>query len=218
MEQQSSTVNTDTGIVPIVEAVLFAAPEPLRADEIVRILSEQDSVFFTGEEDVLLAIDQLNRRYTETGSVFRISEAGDGFSFTTLPAFHHWLRIFQHQNEKRRLSQAGLETLAIIAYRQPVSKPEVDRIRGVDSGYSIRQLMEKELVAVAGRSDAPGRPLLYETSRLFLKHFGLKTIADLPKPREIEEILNDEDMREHRQIMLELRKELEQHENTETAD
>jgi segregation and condensation protein B len=202
--------------VSILEAVLFAASEPLRADEIVEILSEMQGGLFACEDDVTDGIQALNDRYDAIGSAFRIESIGDGFSFATRREYHPWLRAFQHQNEKRRLSQAGLETLAIIAYRQPVSKPEVDRIRGVDSGYSIKQLLEKELIAVAGRAEAPGRPLLYETTRLFLKHFGLRSVADLPKLREIDEILNDEDMREHRQLMLELRKDLTNYENPET--
>jgi segregation and condensation protein B len=204
--------------VSILEAVLFAAAEPLRAGEIVEILSEMQGGLFASEDDVTDGILALNNRYDSIGSAFRIEPIGDGFSFATRREYQPWLRAFQHQNEKRRLSQAGLETLAIIAYRQPVSKPEVDRIRGVDSGYSIKQLLEKELIAVAGRSEAPGRPLLYETTRLFLKHFGLRSVADLPKPREIDEILNDEDMREHRQMMLELRKDLTNYENPETQN
>jgi segregation and condensation protein B len=202
----------------ILEAVLFAAPEPLRTSDVVEVLASVQDGLFLSEDDVTDAIFALNNRYEGQNTAFRITETGDGWSFTTLAVYQPWLRAFQHQNEKRRLSQAGLETLAIVAYRQPVSKPEVDRIRGVDSGYSIKQLLEKELISVAGRSEAPGRPLLYETTRLFLKHFGLKSVADLPKPREIDEILNDEDMREHRQMMLELRKEITDYENPETQD
>lgn len=207
----------DSELQSVIEAVLFASAEPLKIDDIVTLLSEHSAGLFVNEDSVRDAIQVLNRLYEEHGHSFRIQDVGDGIGFATLPKFHGWLRVFQHQNEKRRLSQAGLETLSIIAYRQPVSKPEVDRIRGVDSGYSIKQLLEKELIGVAGRSDAPGRPLLYETTRLFLKHFGLRSVADLPKPREIDEILNDEDMREHRQIMLELRREIDRNEDPETT-
>ena len=92
-----------------------------------------------------------------------------------------------------------------MAYKQPLTKPEVDAIRGVDSGYIIRQLLEKKLVDVAGRKDAPGKPLLYRTSATFLRHFGINSVDELPKPREIDEILKDDDMAEHRQLILELR-------------
>jgi segregation and condensation protein B len=101
------------------------------------------------------------------------------------------------------LSQSAIETLAIIAYRQPITKPEIDQIRGVDSAYIVRQLMEKTLIEVFGRSDSPGKPLLYRTSKHFLRHFGLNDVSELPKPREIEEILKDDDMAEHRQLLLE---------------
>ncbi len=104
----------------------------------------------------------------------------------------------------------ALEALAIIAYKQPITKPEVDHIRGVDLGYIVRQLLEKDLVEVAGRADRPGRPLLYKTTKNFLKHFGINSVEELPKPREINEILQDDDMSEHRQIMLELKAELSQ--------
>jgi segregation and condensation protein B len=212
-ENFDNELNADSDLPGIIEAVLFAAPEPLTPTEIVSILTDGGESFFLDSELVLSTISALNHKYRQTGMAFSIRKTGDGYSFVTDEKYHRWLRMFQHQNEKRRMSQAGLETLAIVAYRQPVSKPEVDRIRGVDSGYVLKQLLEKELILVAGRSDAPGRPLLYETSRLFLKHFGLHSTNDLPKPREIEEILNDEDMREHKQIILELRRELDTYEN-----
>jgi segregation and condensation protein B len=111
--------------------------------------------------------------------------------------------VFQHQNAYRKLSQSAIETLAIVAYRQPITKPEVDQIRGVDSGYVIRQLGEKALIEVSGRANSPGKPLLYRTTKHFLKHFGLNSVSELPKPREIEEILKDDDMAEHRQLLME---------------
>ena len=137
------------------------------------------------------------------GMSFRIQPLAGGYTFATQPKFHYWLSVFQHQNAYRKLSQSAIETLAIIAYRQPITKPEVDQIRGVDSGYVIRQLMEKALIEVSGRSDSPGKPLLYRTTRHFLRHFGLNSVNELPKPREIEEILKDDDMAEHRQLLLE---------------
>lgn len=90
-----------------------------------------------------------------------------------------------------------------MAYRQPITKPEVDQIRGVDSGYILRQLMEKALIEVSGRADSPGKPLLYRTTKHFLKHFGINSVDELPKPREIDEILKDDDMAEHRQLLME---------------
>lgn len=192
----------------IVEAVLFASPEPISTEEMVSLLAETGEELFLDERQIEEVVQSLNGQYEEQGRSFFIASIGKGFCFMTRKKYHPWLRLFQHQNEKRRLSQAALEALAIVAYKQPVSKPEVDKIRGVDSGYVIKQLLEKELIRVSGRSDGPGRALLYKTSEIFLKHFGLKDVSNLPKPREIEEIINDADMKQHRQIMLELRQEL----------
>lgn len=164
---------------------------------------EQEEQIEIDEDTVQDFIDKLNDRYDEMGMSFRIQPLAGGYTFATQPKFHYWLSVFQHQNAYRKLSQSAIETLAIIAYRQPITKPEVDQIRGVDSGYVIRQLMEKALIEVSGRSDSPGKPLLYRTTRHFLRHFGLNSVNELPKPREIEEILKDDDMAEHRQLLLE---------------
>ena len=148
-------------------------------------------------------IEKLNNRYEENGISFRIEFLGGGYTFVTSAKYHRWLSIYQHQNAYRRLSQSAIETLAIVAYRQPITKPEVDQIRGVDSGYILRQLMEKMLIKVAGRAESPGKPLLYKTTKNFLQHFGINSVDELPKPREIEEILKDDDMAEHRQLLIE---------------
>jgi segregation and condensation protein B len=102
-----------------------------------------------------------------------------------------FLKVFLDQKRSRRLSRSLLETLAVVAYKQPVTKPEVDFVRGVDSDYGLRKLMELDMVDVVGRSDAVGRPLLYGTSNTFLEKFGLRSLKDLPNLREVEEILND---------------------------
>lgn len=198
--------------------MIFASSEPISAESMIEVLAAQDEGLFVDTGQIHEIVHYLNKDYQQNNRSFFIELVGGGYCFVTHKKYHKWLRLFQHQNEKRRLSPAGLEALAIIAYKQPVSKPEVDKIRGVDSGYVVRQLLEKELVEIAGRSDTPGRPLLYRTSRLFLKHFGLNSIDDLPKTREIEDILNDEDMREHRQIMLELRQELSNNDNEQASN
>lgn len=187
----------------VIEALVFASEEPISADKIRSIIVEQEEQIEIDEDTVQDFIDKLNDRYDEMGMSFRIQPLAGGYTFATQPKFHYWLSVFQHQNAYRKLSQSAIETLAIIAYRQPITKPEVDQIRGVDSGYVIRQLMEKALIEVSGRSDSPGKPLLYRTTRHFLRHFGLNSVNELPKPREIEEILKDDDMAEHRQLLLE---------------
>ncbi len=192
----------------VVEAILFAAHKPLTADEIASVITGTELAPPIGEDDVANVIHELNAELEEQGRAFTIQVVGGGYTFATLPKYHSWLEHFQHQNAKRKISPSAVETLAIVAYRQPITKPEVDHIRGVDSGYILRQLLEKDLIEVAGRYEGPGRALLYRTTPIFLQHFGINTIDELPKPREIEEILKDDDMAEHRQLMLELKSEL----------
>ena len=192
-----------TRLSSVIEALIFASNEPISGSKIRQIITENEEQIEIDEETVDLFVDKLNQRYEENGLSFGIELIGGGYTFVTQEKFHYWLSIFQHENAYRKLSQSAIETLAIVAYRQPITKPEVDQIRGVDSGYIIRQLMEKALIEVAGRADSQGKPLLYKTTRHFLRHFGLNTVEDLPKPREIEEILKDDDMAEHRQLLLE---------------
>ena len=192
----------------IIEAVIFAAEQPLPAGEIARILTETELAPLIEEKDVEAVIDELNAELQDQGRAFEIRLVAGGYTYATQPKYHGWLEHFQHQNTKRKLSASSVETLAIIAYRQPITKPEVDHIRGVDSGYVIRVLLEKQLIEVAGRHDGPGRALLYRTTPIFLQHFGINSVEELPKPREIEEILKDDDMAEHRQLMLELKSDL----------
>jgi len=192
----------------VVEAILFAADRPLSAHDIAMVITSTELSPPIEEEDVAAVINELNAELEEQGRAFTIQVIGGGYSFATQPKYHSWLEYFQHQNAKRKLSPSAVETLAIVAYRQPITKPEVDHIRGVDSGYILRQLLEKDLIEVAGRYEGPGRALLYRTTPVFLQHFGINTIDELPKPREIEEILKDDDMAEHRQLMLELKSEL----------
>ncbi len=192
----------------IVEAILFATNTPLTADDIAKVITETELAPPVSEEDIVEVINGLNAEFEEQGRAFTIQVQGGGYIFATQPKYHTWLEHFQHQNAKRKISPSAIEALAIIAYRQPVTKPEIDHIRGVDSGYIVRQLLEKQLIEVAGRYEGPGRALLYRTTSVFLQHFGINSIDELPKPREIEEILKDDDMAEHRQLMLELKSEL----------
>ena len=186
----------------VIEALIFASNEPLSASKIRKVIIDNEQNIEISEETVDEFIQLQNQRYEQSGCSFRIERIGGGYTFLTQKKYHYWLSVFQHENAYRKLSQSATETLAIVAYRQPITKPEVDQIRGVDSGYILRQLMEKALIEVAGRGDGPGKPLVYKTSRHFLRHFGLNSVQDLPKPREIEEILKDDDMAEHRQLLM----------------
>jgi len=174
----------------VVEALLITADNPLGAAKLSSVLGRQ-----VGAKEIRGYVDALNEVYINSGRSFRITEVAGGFQLMIHPEFAPWIRQLMKEKIPPRLSPASLETLAILAFKQPIIKAEVEHIRGVAVDGVLRQLMEKGLVRIAGRSDAPGRPLLYGTTRDFLKHFGLKTLSDLPKLRELEELLKDEEQR-----------------------
>lgn len=192
----------------VIESLIFASPEPISAEKICDIIAQGDEQLELEPEAIEPFVEKLNQRYEENGLAFNISAIAGGYTFATKKKFEPWLSIFQHEDAYRKLSQSAIEALAIVAYKQPVTKPEVDDIRGVDSGYILRQLLEKVLIEVSGRLDAPGKPLLYRTTKHFLKHFNINSIDELPKPREIEEILKDDDMADHRQFLVDRQLEL----------
>lgn len=202
----------------IVEAMLFSGNQPLTPEAICKAIQATVENAIIKTQDVENAINALNADYENNGRSFSINFIGGGYTFATKAEYHPWLKTFQHHNANRKISQSALETLAIIAYKQPVTKPEVDNLRGVDSGYMVRQLLEKTLIEVAGRYDGPGRALLYRTTPVFLTHFGINSISDLPKPREIEEILKDDDMADHRQLMIDLKAEINPTDNGEPPE
>ncbi|NBC26916.1 MAG: SMC-Scp complex subunit ScpB [Bacteroidetes bacterium] len=201
-----------TRLTAVVEALIFSSPEPISWQKLAEIVKESEEELELDDQVIRRIVTRLNERYEENDLSFRIEETGGGFTFVTQPRYHPWLSIFQHENAYRKLSQSATETLAIVAYRQPITKPEVDQIRGVDSGYILRQLLEKMLLKVSGRADSPGKPLLYKTTKHFLKHFGINSVDELPKPREIDEILKDDDMADHRRLLMERQMELEDEE------
>lgn len=137
-------------------------------------------------------VEELNGDYEETLRSFRIRDVAGGYQFATLRDFGEYVALLSRDKSRRRLSPAALETLAIISYRQPVSKPEIEAIRGVNCDQVLVNLMEKNLVAITGRSEGVGRPLLYGTTEDFLRTFGLKGLGDLPKLRELEELMEDD--------------------------
>jgi segregation and condensation protein B len=158
-----------------VEALLFASPIPLSVSQLARL---------AGRDKLLIPsmIDNLNITYAETGRSFRIERFGDAYRFYTIPDFDKYIGRLADIPRPAKLSRAALEVLSIIAYRQPVVKSEIERIRGIDSDGVIRTLLERGLIAVSGKSDAPGRPLLYKTTEEFLEFFGISDLALLPKP------------------------------------
>jgi len=161
--------------VDVVEALLFASDAPLEAERIREVLD------LSGVAEARELVAELRARYDETNQALSIAEVGGGYRMVTRPELSPWLVRLARARTRVRLSRASLEALAIVAYKQPVSRPEVDAIRGVNSEGVLESLMERRLVRIAGRKDAPGRPFLYETTREFLVAFGLRDLNDLPK-------------------------------------
>jgi segregation and condensation protein B len=194
------------GLKEILEALFFASDEPLtlrQVNEILGDLDENDRPRRISEESILKAIEELNRELEETNRAFRIVKVAGGYQFATLPRFAHWLGKMVRERSKRKLSQSALESLAVIAYKQPVTKPEIEAIRGVNADYVLHSLLERNLVTIVGRAATPGRPLLYGTTREFLKHFGLNDLSELPKPREIDELLAEAEFEVEKRLLAE---------------
>lgn len=173
-------------LIPHIESLIFTADEPIRLDEIRKCLEETFGNSFH-ETELLSIIDQLRERYQDEVFAFEIVEINEGYRFLTKPAFHHTIGTYLKQTTKKRLSQTALETLSIIAYKQPMTKSDVEKIRGVNCDYAMQKLLEKELVTITGRSDGPGRPLLYGTTEKFMDYFGLKSLRDLPQPKDFKD-------------------------------
>ncbi len=169
----------------IVEAVLFASDAPLKADEIARADEGLD------EDMVDEAVRALRADYGESERAFQVVELAEGYQMLTLPEYSPYLERFDTVPRPSRLSRPALETLAIIAYRQPIGRLEVEYIRGVGSAGVLRTLQDRGLVHVVGRAEGIGRPLLYGTTPLFLEHFGFRNLDDLPRPDELPVILRD---------------------------
>ena len=172
-----------------IESLIFSSSTSIGFDEIKNALEESLGVIFTDEE-VADQIGLLMEKYASDDYAIEIMEMAGGFRFMTKGAYHHTIGAFLRQNTHKKLSKAALESLAIIAYKQPVTKTEIESIRGVNSDYTIQKLLEKDLIEISGRSDGPGKPLLYGTTSKFTDYFGLKSIDDLPKPKEIEQTEN----------------------------
>jgi segregation and condensation protein B len=136
------------------------------------------------------ATDALNEEYERTGRAFRIVALAGGFQIAALPQYADWIRQLHPDRAPGKLSPSALETLAIIAFKQPVIRPEIEAIRGVNSDWVLRTLMERSLIKIVGRSSAPGRPLLYGTTKEFLRYFGLNSVSDLPRPEELKVLLS----------------------------
>ncbi|HEY8401858.1 MAG TPA: SMC-Scp complex subunit ScpB [Cytophagaceae bacterium] len=166
-----------------IESLIFCAAEPVKIDEIRQCLNEMFEADVP-EEDITNAIDVLLKKYEGDTYPFQIYRIGGGYQFLTKPAYQSSLSIFLKQKSKKRLSTSALETVAIIAYKQPITKHQIEQIRGVNCDYAIQKLLEKELIEIQGKSDGVGRPILYGTSKKFMEYFGIDSLKDLPMPKD----------------------------------
>ncbi|MEA3287308.1 MAG: SMC-Scp complex subunit ScpB [Candidatus Marinimicrobia bacterium] len=171
----------------IVEALLIATPDPLTEARFRACLGEN-----AVEVQLQEIIDVLQSEYSASDRAFFIKEVAGGFQLVTKAEFEYYIKGLFSKAGKLRLSQAALETLAIVSYRQPVTRNDIEAIRGVSSDSSLRTLLDRKLLEIRGREDGQGRALLYRTSTEFLQYFGLKTVRDLPKLREVEDILSED--------------------------
>ncbi|MEP6845188.1 MAG: SMC-Scp complex subunit ScpB [Panacibacter sp.] len=175
-------------IIPHIEALIFASEKPLTSLEIVELIN---NAFGFMEERIMLdqvesCIEGICEKYQSEFYPFEVRESGGGWQFLTKKDFHKTLAQLNGEKFLKRLSTAALETLAIIAYKQPITKGEIESIRGVNSDYSIQKLLEKELILISGRNEnSPGKPLVYATSKNFMDYFGLNSTDDLPKIKEV---------------------------------
>ena len=171
-------------LLTYIESLIFVADVPVTLDKIRQSINNYLSTKLKVEE-VADKIALLTEKYDDESYSFGIKEIAGGYCFMTKGAYHELNGEVLKRENKKKLSRAALETLSIIAYKQPITKGEIESIRGVSSDYSVQKLMEKELVDMVGRAETLGRPLLYATSEKFMNHFGLKSINDLPKLKEL---------------------------------
>ncbi|MBN2371399.1 MAG: SMC-Scp complex subunit ScpB [Vicinamibacteria bacterium] len=171
----------------VLEALIFASPQPVTTREITRVIGDA-----VEQAEWSSALDDLRNDYARAGRGLQLVEVAGGYQITTRPEYNDWVRELLHPKAPTRLSVQALETLAVIAYKQPVTLPEIIELRGVKSGGVIKTLLERRLIRIEGRKDVVGRPMLYGTTKEFLVHFGLKDLSELPRIEEFAEVLGEE--------------------------
>jgi segregation and condensation protein B len=171
----------------IVENILLAADQPINADELCKIFLDG-----TDKSQLQSILDELKEEYSSRN--LQVTEVADGYQLCTRHEYNDYIRKFLKLDRSTRLSQPSLDTLSIIAYKQPLTRQEVDEIRGVDSSGVIKTLLEKKVVGPAGRKKVPGRPIMYRTTQKFLEYFGLKDLSDLPTLEDLREELEGEEV------------------------
>jgi segregation and condensation protein B len=169
-----------------IEALIFVSEQSIRSEEIIYCLQAAFSQDFT-EDEINLHIQHISEKYNDKKFAIALVKVNNGYQFLTKKNYHQVISLLQLQRSKKKLGQAALETLAIIAYKQPVTKPDIEQIRGVNCDYSIQKLLEKELITIVGKSEAIGKPTLYGTSNIFMDYFGINSINELPQIKEFTE-------------------------------
>ena len=170
-----STASDSAVDLSVLEALLLGTHHPLTAARLAELMDQP------GTKSIRKSVQQLNEQYEQTARSFRIEQVAGGYQIVTLPQFGEYLKKLHQKEIDAKLSKAALKTLAIIAYKQPILRADLEAIRGVACGETIRSLMEKHLVKIAGRAEEPGRPILYGTTKRFLEVFGLNNLRDLPR-------------------------------------
>jgi segregation and condensation protein B len=183
---QDAPVLPPDEIRAVLEALIFASPQPLTAREIGKVL------IGVPKEAWAAAVDEIRADYARDGRGLQLVDVAAGYQITTRPEYNDWVRELLDPRAPTRLSIQALETLAVIAYKQPVTLPEIIDLRGVKSGGVLKTLLEKRLIRITGRKEVVGRPMLYGTTKEFLLHFGLKDLGELPKIEEFAEVLGEE--------------------------
>lgn len=171
-------------IAQYIEALIFASEQGIRTEEILYCLQAAFEHDFLPEE-ISGHVDAIRAKYQSDNYAIEVVKINNAYQFLTKKQYHPVISLLQLQRSKKKLSQAALETLAIIAYKQPVTKLDVEQIRGVNCDYSIQKLLEKELIAITGKSESVGKPILYGTSGLFMDYFGVNDISELPHLKEV---------------------------------
>jgi segregation and condensation protein B len=181
---------SSAGIKNIIEALIFASDEEISVKEIKEILD--GFKIDVNAKEIEGVIEELNTDYDNNKNAFEIIKIAGGYIYATKKKYAHFLGKLAAETQKKKLSQSAIETLAIIAYKQPITRSEIEFIRGVNVDYIVNSLLERDLITIKGRADGPGRPILYGTTASFLRVLGLSSLDDLPKLKEINEILRNE--------------------------
>lgn len=169
-----------------IEALIFCATEPISLQEIQQCLTEMLDINIPNA-DIEGIIRQLIQKYASDAYAFEIRSVAGGYQFLTKTQYHECLRILLKHKSKKQLSKSSLETLAIISYKQPITKTEIENIRGLNADYAIQKLLDKDLIVIKGKADTVGKPILYGTSEKFMEYFGISSLEELPQPKDFVE-------------------------------